>query len=238
MDLKEAGQISGKVEAHWYYRAKLAALEAACLPLQPSTVLDVGAGSGFFARALLRRACVRGATCVDPGYERDSDDDVGGKPLLYRRSVDEVVADLVLMMDVVEHVADDVGLIADYVGRARPGATFLLTVPAFSWLWSEHDDYLGHHRRYTLRGLERAARRAGLTVDLGCYLYGALLPVVAAARLSGRALRRGSPAASQMRDHGPALNAVFGAVCRLEAPLAFRNRFGGVTALVRARKAA
>lgn len=238
MDLKEAGQISGRVEDHWYYRAKLAAVEASCLGLQPSSVLDVGAGSGFFARSLLQHDGVRRAVCVDPGYERDSDEAVGGKPLQFRRSVDRVVADLVLMMDVVEHVADDVGLIRDYADRAEVGTTFLLTVPAFSWLWSGHDDYLGHHRRYTLAGLERVVRQAGLRVDLGCYIYGALLPLVAATRLSQRAFRGSHrPAASQMRDHGPSLNALFGAICRLEAPFAFRNRVGGVTALVRASKA-
>ena len=164
---------------------------------------------------------------------------VDGKPLMFRRSVDRVAADVVLMMDVVEHVADDVGLIRDYVDRAKVGTTFLLTVPAFSWLWSGHDDYLGHHRRYTLPGLERAVCQAGLTVDLGCYIYGALLPLVAATRLSQRAFSgRERPAASQMRDHGPALNALFGTICRFEAPFAFRNRLGGVTALVRASKAA
>ena len=238
MDLKEAGQISGNIEDHWYYRAKLAAVESACLGSQPSSVLDVGAGVGFFARALLKNDSIRCATCVDPGYETDSDEVAYGKPLYHRRGVEGFDADLVLMMDVVEHVADDVGLIAEYARKARRGTTFLFTAPAFPWLWSGHDDYLGHHRRYTLSSLEQAVRDAGLSVDLGCYIYGALLPVVAATRLSQRVLgRRNRLPSSQMKDHGPALNTLFDTICRWEAPLAFRNRIGGVTALVRARKA-
>ena len=239
MDLKEAGQISGKVEDHWYYRAKLAAVESACLGSRPSSVLDVGAGLGFFSRALLKNESIRRATCVDPGYATDSDEEVNGKPLHHRRIVEDFDADLVLMMDVVEHVADDIGLVAEYTRKARVGTMFLLTAPAFPWLWSGHDDYLEHHRRYTLSSLERVVREAGLSVDLGCYMYGALLPVVAASRWGQRILERfGRAPSSQMRDHGPTLNILLDRICRWEASFAFRNRIGGVTALVRAQKLA
>ena len=55
------------------------------------------------------------------------------------------------MMDVLEHVSDDVGLVREYAKRAKPGTRFVVSVPAFMWLWSGHDVFLEHHRRYTLR---------------------------------------------------------------------------------------
>jgi hypothetical protein len=67
-----------------------------------------------------------------------------GKPLLFRRSVDQSDADLVLLMDVIEHVEDDVGLVREYANKVAPGTRFITTVPAFMWLWSGHDVFLEH----------------------------------------------------------------------------------------------
>ena len=48
-------------------------------------------------------------------------------------------------------VEDDVGLMREYVDKVAPGTTrFIVTVLAFMWLWSGHDVFLEHVRRYTL----------------------------------------------------------------------------------------
>ena len=58
-------------------------------------------------------------------------------------------ADLWLIMDVLEHVDDDLGMLTALVAAAKPGALFFITVPADPSLWSPHDDAAGHRRRYT-----------------------------------------------------------------------------------------
>ena len=98
------------------------------------------------------------------------------------------------MMDVLEHVPDDAALVAEYAARVPPGARFLITVPAFQWMWSGHDVLLEHFRRYTLRQIEAAVSRGGLRVERGCYFYGGVLPLAAATRLAARL--RGGPAKS------------------------------------------
>src|SRR5215469_8497662 len=150
MDIKEQGSIKGDIGEHWYYRAKLAALRR-MISTEPVSILDVGAGSGFFSAALLRSTTARTATCVDPGYSEDRDDLCSGKPLLFRRCVDRSDADLVLLMDVIEHVEDDIGFVGECVNKVACGTRFIVTVPALMWLWSGHDVFLGHFRRYTLR---------------------------------------------------------------------------------------
>jgi SAM-dependent methyltransferase len=202
-------------------------------PLQAREVLDVGAGIGFFARELLHQTSIVSAVCVDPGYEADSAEQVGGKSLLFRREVSQSTADLVLMMDVLEHVPDDVALLRDYVTLAPPGTRFVITVPAFAFLWSEHDVFLEHYRRYTLTHIERVARSAGLEVRTGCYFYGALFPLAAASRLAGR-LRptSGREPRSQMREFGAVTNGVFWAICRAELTVFRANRVADLTAFV------
>jgi SAM-dependent methyltransferase len=231
MDLKEEALIAGDAGRHWYYRSKLAAISRLVAPMGAHSLLDVGSGSGFFARELLRRTDLAEATCVDIGYDRDTDEDVGGKPLRFRRANDGRNADLVLMIDVLEHVPDDAALVSEYVASAAPGTRFLATVPAFSWLWSGHDVFLGHYRRYTVSQIERALADGGLHVDGGCYFYGGVLPLAAVSRAFGRLTGRGQMPTSQMSSLPGPLDAVLGAVCRAELPLLGRNRVAGLSAI-------
>lgn len=57
-------------------------------------------------------------------------------------------ARLFLLMDVIEHVADDFLLVSKLLAAMKPGARLLITVPADMSLWSEHDVSFGHYRRY------------------------------------------------------------------------------------------
>lgn len=235
MDLKEADLVAD-AGRHWYYRAKTAAMLRLLDGAPASDILDVGAGSGLFSRALLRRTDAARAVCVDPGYAADHDDDVRGKPLLFRRAVGQSAADLVLMMDVLEHVADDRALVASYVARVGPGTRFLVTVPAFRWLWSRHDVLLEHHRRYTLREVEQALSAAGLRVTRGCYFYAGVLPLAAVSRKLGDLLRPRAPARSQMADLPAPVSALLTAICGIELGVMRHNRLGGLTACVVAVK--
>ena len=164
MDLKEEDILGADIGRHWYYRAKAAALRRAVGSLRPTRILDVGAGSGFFSRHLLAETAARSALCVDIGYPSERDDSVAGKPVLYRRDIGPTDCDLVLMMDVLEHVDDDRGLLRHYAAKVPSGAHFLVTVPAFRFLWSGHDVFLEHKRRYRLAEIEAAMRDAGLKV--------------------------------------------------------------------------
>lgn len=243
MDLKEEALLGDQVREHWYYRAKLAALLQATAGVTPCTVVDVGAGAGFFSRALLEAGRVEKAICVDPGYPADRDEQVAGRPLLFRRTLDDqgvdghVDAGLVLLMDVLEHVEDDAGLLREYVAKVSPGARFLVTVPAFQWLWSGHDVFLEHYRRYTLPGLEAVLRSTGLRIDFGSYYYGAVLPIAALFRLGRRLLGdRGQAPKSDMRRFGPVLNGVFMGACRAELPFLRMNRIAGLSVFALATK--
>jgi SAM-dependent methyltransferase len=236
MDLKEEHLLSDMVKSHWYYRAKLAALLAITRRVPVTRVLDVGAGSGYFSKALLEHTAALGAVCVDLGYPEDRDETMFGKPLAFRNSLAASDADLVLMMDVIEHVEDDRGLVADYVAKVAAGTRFVVTVPAFMWLWSGHDVFLEHFRRYTLPQMEGVLRAAGLTIETGQYFYGGVLPLVAGVRAAKRLGGGVVAPESDMRRYGPGLNALLYGVCRAEVAVMGLNRLGGTSVLVRAVK--
>ena len=233
MDLKEEDILGADIAQHWYYRSKAAALLRAVAGLNPQRLLDVGAGSGFFSRHLLSESGAQSALCVDIGYDHDRDDQVGGKPVLYRRDCGMSDCDLVLMMDVLEHVDDDRGLVRHYAAKVPSGAHFLVTVPAFRFLWSGHDVFLEHKRRYRLGEIEAAMRDSGLTIVTGAYYFGLVFPLAAAVRL---ATRGDAEPKSSLKKHGALTNGLLTAICAAELPLFPVNRLAGLSAFVLARK--
>ena len=233
MDLKEEDILGGAIGRHWYYRAKAAALRRAVADLTPRRILDVGAGSGFFSRHLLAETGAQSALCVDIGYAAERDESVAGKPVLYRRDTGPTDCDLVLMMDVLEHVDDDRGLLRHYAAKVPSGAHFLVTVPAFRFLWSGHDVFLEHKRRYRLTEIEAAMHHAGLTVVRGSYYFGLVFPLAAALRLASR---HTTEPKSSLKKHGVITNGILSALCAAELPLFPINRLAGLSAFVLARK--
>ena len=233
MDLKEETILGADIGRHWYYRAKAAALHRAVAHLRPQHILDIGAGSGFFSRYLLAETEAQSALCVDTGYASDRNDRAAGKPVRYRREIDSSDCDLVLMMDVLEHVDDDRGLVRHYAAKVPSGAHFLVTVPAFPFLWSGHDVFLEHKRRYRLPEIEMVVRDSGPQVVRGSYYFGLIFPLAAAVRL---AARNSAAPRSSLRRHGAVTNALLSTICTLELPFFSINRLAGLSAFVLARK--
>ena len=70
--------------------------------------------------------------------------------------------DFAVCLDVIEHIDDDLRALRELHRVVRPGGTLLVTVPAYQWLWSEHDVINHHKRRYTRKTLSAVAARGRL----------------------------------------------------------------------------
>ena len=237
MDVKETELLRGNIADHWYYRSKARVVERLVSGLRPRIILDIGAGSGFFSRHLINRGVAGEAWCVDINYPQESDIVENGRNIHFRRSVSNLSADLVLLMDVLEHVDDDVGLLREAVSNSAPDATFLISVPAFQFMWSGHDEFLEHKRRYTLRGIERVAKNAGLRVRRGCYFYASIFPAAMAVRLSKNVIGGARRVTSDLRTYPTFLNTALSAILAAESRVAVINRLFGLTAFVVAARA-
>ena len=240
MDLKEEKAIGGDPASHWYYISKGRAIKALLGAKPINRLLDVGAGSGVFSKMLVGEGLAGKATCVDPNYDEEFIGKRQTDAVSFVRRVDQVDADTVIMIDVIEHVDDDVALIREYLDRAAPGTRVLISVPAFQFLWSSHDDFLEHRRRYTLASLRRSVEAAGLAPLKLRYFFGALFPAVAAVRMADRAMKKDeTPQASQLKPAPGWLNKTLVAVHDVERALLFPlNGVAGVTAFCLAEKPA
>jgi SAM-dependent methyltransferase len=123
--------------------------------------------------------------------------------------------DLVLLLDVVEHV-DDRALLAEVARVLRPGGVVIAAVPASPWLWSYRDEAAGHLRRYTKAQLRHTLEAAHLHVREIRYYQFFLFPLVAATRLFGR---RGPRLRDAEERPIPIVNTLLTAVNRAEARL-------------------
>ncbi|EIL99415.1 hypothetical protein UUC_15960 [Rhodanobacter denitrificans] len=91
------------------------------------------------------------------------------------------------MFDVLEHIDEDVETLAALRKHLAPGGRMLITVPAHQWLWSAHDVFLRHKRRYAARALRQVFNESDLHIDRIAYLNTLLLlPLAALARLKDR----------------------------------------------------
>jgi SAM-dependent methyltransferase len=85
--------------------------------------------------------------------------------------------DLAVSLDVIEHLKDDLSALRELRRVVVPGGRLLVTVPAYQWLWSGHDEINHHHRRYTRRSLLTVAQQAGWESVRTTYFNSLLLPV-------------------------------------------------------------
>jgi len=134
-----------------------------------TTYADVGSGDLYFARRLCELTDMP-VYAVDVNYGNRS---VEGQ-LVICTDLDQVPSgsiDCAVLMDVLEHVDDDVGLL-QAVGRVLASVgQLLITVPAHAFLWSDHDVFLGHRRRYSRQHLRGVLQRGGLMVGECFHFY-------------------------------------------------------------------
>ena len=184
-------------DEHWWYIGRRQVVGAIAERLVPPgegrLAVDIGCGPGANIAALSDRYRCFGVDTAPAAIEFAEERfpqvrfACGVAPDVLGAAAGE--ADLIVIMDVFEHVAQDRAMLTAIVDAAKPGAHFIITVPAEPSLWSPHDDAVGHLRRYTKTTL--AALWRGLPLEpLVVSAYNArLYPLVKTVRTVGR--RRG-----------------------------------------------
>lgn len=188
MDIKELNinieQRTNRNHPWEYARAKVVCnLLKKRLPDTISAV-DVGCGDVFFLNQFSQRFSVHKAVAVDTAF---TDDIVASlkqnhRDIMFVNDIDEVdlqgeKADVVFLMDVIEHIENDVDFLkklseASFVGEKT---LFMITVPAFNILFSSHDKFVGHYRRYTHRILHKTINDSGMNSIHSGYLFFSLI---------------------------------------------------------------
>ncbi|CUJ17765.1 class I SAM-dependent methyltransferase [Cognatishimia activa] len=211
---------------HWWFVARrkiiaavitrFAALDGA------ANILEAGVGTGGNIAMLQKFGDVHGFEYDESA--RANANAKTGLPVAYGALPDDVPFheskfDLICLLDVLEHIEQDAKSLAALSTRLAPTGKILVTVPAYPWLWSQHDVNHHHFRRYTRTTLKIAAKQAGLSVDRISNFNMLLLPLI----LSVRVLKRLSRSTvSDDKMPGPVFNRLLSTIFASERYLVGR----------------
>jgi SAM-dependent methyltransferase len=183
------GSASINVPDYWWYVARTDLLRCVLQPFvgRPARVLDVGSADGPSVDWLRAHDGHHVTLDIDPrGLGADG---VCGSALALPFA-DETF-DVIGAFDVLEHCEPEAQALVEMGRVLTPGGRLLISVPAYTWAWSDFDVANGHHRRYTRRRAVQAIESAGLEVQRDTYAFAGVMPFFTAERLSRRLRGRG-----------------------------------------------
>ena len=202
-------------DRHWWFLGRRRIVRTIIEKLQPGrdlSIIDVGCGTGGNLSMLADFGTVVGsefdaeaaATAADRGVA-----EIVRSGLPNRMPFADGQFHLVTLLDVLEHIDEDQASLATLVNLLRPGGHLVVTVPAFQFLWGQHDVEHHHRRRYRARQLRQRLEASGLQVRWISYYNSLLFPLVVLVRLFRRVLPAHSGGSGEGRELAlppPAMN--------------------------------
>lgn len=202
-------------DRHWWFEGRRRiireVLRLQLLPRVGRRLLDVGCGTGGMLPLLSELGEVEGVESSPEALQRARAKfpEHRLEPCELPQDLPQGTWDVITAFDVIEHLDEPVQSLKLMRSRLRFDGQVVITVPAFQFLWGQHDELNHHRRRYSRSQLVSELKSAGLRATFTSYFNTLLFPAVAAARL----LERWVP--SRIRNQGAdlrhtpaALNAV------------------------------
>ena len=203
MDLRE--YLDSGQTAHWYstLKARLLVRLVKRLDLNldfggPEVLVDLGSGSGFLVSEFISKLGIEPAlvVLVDPGFPADMLGECVISGIAAQRVLelpdlsDQAGSAMLLAADVLEHVEEPSRLLSETLQLLPVACLAVITVPAFRFLWSDHDVRLGHFDRFTKQRLIELIGESELVAESAGYMFQELLPGALLRKLVSNAGRR------------------------------------------------
>jgi len=232
-------------DKHWWFTARREIILDLVKRFKPAgsalKILDIGCGTGAVLQKLKEYGDVSG---VDFSSEAVSYaiQKVGGNIVRGSLPTDIPFApasfDLITLLDVLEHIDDDAGSIVTVNKILKDNGILIMTVPAFQFLWSGHDDINHHKRRYTKSEIHNLLVKHGFKILKISYFNTFLFPAILTVRLLGKVFKMNNQK-SDLKMPGKIPNAILKRIFSAEQLWLSRMRFPvGVSILAVAKKEA
>lgn len=182
-------------ESNWWYVGKriiVFELMKLFLKLNNYNILNVGCGTGFLSKQLERFGEVYSFDCSQEAVDFSKKRGVLNVERAFADNlpVEDSSSDVVFALDLIEHIDDDKGAIVEFHKKLKRDGFLVITVPAFGFLWSKHDEALSHKRRYTKIELRELLVSAGFSVKKLSYTNFFIFFPVLLHRILGRLISK------------------------------------------------
>jgi ubiquinone/menaquinone biosynthesis C-methylase UbiE len=177
MNPEEYEKMYAQENSYWWFQGRQKILfrmleKYNLLENSDSCVLDIGCGTGLILDEISTRSKAIGfdfsrkalSFCKKRGLENLLCGNVKHLPIA------DSSLDLVLALDIMEHIDDDTAMMKEIHRVLKPGGNILITVPAHKYLWSDHDEALHHFRRYSKNGFRKIIKENGFTIKKYSYV--------------------------------------------------------------------
>lgn len=174
-----------KVESqHWWFVARRKIIESVIKRLNlanDARIMDAGCGNGDNLALLSKYgevvAMERDENALGKAQSRNIGEVFKGElPDNISDGINED-KDLIVLLDVLEHIDDDVGSLSSLRNIAKHNGRLILTVPAYQFLWTHHDEHHHHKRRYTVKLIKKIIEKSGWEIDYISYFNSFLFPL-------------------------------------------------------------
>jgi len=175
---------------HFWFRARnkliLWAIQKFCPEFR--SFLEIGCGTGYVLSAIADRypnAQLYGSEIFTAGlaFAVSRQPKVNFMQMDARKIPFFEEFDTIGAFDVIEHIKQDDQVLTQMHGSLKKNGIMLLTVPQHAWLWSAHDEYACHERRYSAKELHKKVKAAGFEVICSTSFVSSLLPAMMLSRL-------------------------------------------------------
>jgi len=145
--------------------------------LQRKVIWEIGGGDGRMSIPLSSLGI--GVISIEPYYE-GCFKVAAAKIPVFRGTLEDLElpsnsVETIGFFDVLEHIENESDFLSNIRLTLQSSGMAILTVPAHQWLFSSHDEALGHYRRYHRRALVKILEQSGFRV-LSCeYLFSFLV---------------------------------------------------------------
>ncbi|MHB1457005.1 MAG: class I SAM-dependent methyltransferase [Armatimonadota bacterium] len=235
MKSEEFDRIRALEDVHWWYKGRKHLLERLkeTIKLRNALILDAGCGTGFAGRLLAECGTVIGLDASRHAFDESVSAEINCLALIDKTPFSDNTFDLVVGMDLIEHLDDDQSALNEMYRVCKEGGYLFITAPAYRWMWSAHDESLEHKQRYSLNEVISKIRKSGFDIEKSSYF----VSTVFLAAFIYRMLRRKSAASSDLAPVAKPINTVLTSIMKTEASIAWRIGLPfGMTAFVLARK--
>lgn len=227
---EEINRMAEFEEGYWWFLGRqkiiVSILERQNQLRTDSKILDVGCGTGGTTLALKKFGSVYG---IDSSFSALKYSNQRGLDKVLKSSVYDLpfkaeTFDLITILDSLEHIEDDIRVLKELKRILKKDGIIFIAVPAFQFLWSEHDIALSHFRRYSSKTLKSVTKQAGLQYVWSSYIISFLFPFIAVYRIVSRIKQNKSNPKPTLVSFPNFINKIFQKILFLESKILQKSK--------------